>query len=155
MRKLNESFELLNKNDKEFIRNLIKNPDIEDLNLSIEDYAYECLDLEEIEESKFDAWKQQLLAYAASIDVIEESSKKTSKRLKEGTLSAPEGALTVGQVIENLSKFPKEWPVRVYTYNRSSILGGCEGWGWISRVEQAQYGDDGVDMAAFHGTRKS
>lgn len=154
MRKLNESFELLNKNDKDFIRKLIKNPNIEDLNLEIEDYAYECLDLEEIEESKFDAWKHQLYEYAASIDVIEESSKKTSKRLKEGTLDAPEGSLTVGQVIEGLSKFPKEWPVRVYTYNRSSILGGCEGWGWISRVEQAQYGDDGVDMAAFHGTRK-
>ena len=147
-------FDLLNQNDKNFIQNLVKKSDIEDLSLDIEDYAYECLDLEEIEESKFDAWKQQLLDYASSIDSIKESSKKTSKRLKEGALNPPEDALTVGQVIEALSKFPKDWPLRVYTYNRSSLMGGCEGWGWVDEVARAQYNDDGVSIYAHHGERK-
>lgn len=72
MKKLNESFGLLNKNDKIFIQELIKDRDIEDLNSVIEDYAYECIDLGEVEEANFDAWKQQLYDYAASVDVIKE-----------------------------------------------------------------------------------
>lgn len=72
MKKLNESLGLLNKNDKIFIQELIKDPDIEDLNPIIENYAYDCFDLGEVEETNFDAWKQQLYDYAASVDVIKE-----------------------------------------------------------------------------------
>lgn len=72
MKKLNENFGLLNKNDKIFIQELIKDPDIEDLNPIIKNYAYDCFDLREVEETNFDAWKQQLYDYAASVDVIKE-----------------------------------------------------------------------------------
>lgn len=150
----NESFELLNKNDKNFIQGLIKDTNLEDLGLAIEDYADECIELEEVKETNVDAWKQQLYDYAASVDSIKESSKKSSKKLKEVALNPPEDALTVGQVIEALSKFPKDWPLRVYTYDRSSIQGGCEGWGWVDRVTRAQYDDDGVSISAHHGERK-
>lgn len=70
------SFRLLNKSDKAFIRKLIKNPMIEDLDFEIENYAYDCFDLGEVEAVNFDAWKQQLYSYAASIDTIKESVKK-------------------------------------------------------------------------------
>lgn len=68
MRKLNEEFELLNGNDKDFIQRLIRHVGVEDLDLEIEDYADECLNLEEVEEANFDTWKQQLYNYAFSLD---------------------------------------------------------------------------------------
>lgn len=63
----NESFELLGENDKIFIQRLIEDPSIEDYGSEIEDYAYQCLDLEEVDETIFDAWVQQLCDYATSL----------------------------------------------------------------------------------------
>lgn len=63
----NENFELLGENDKIFIQRLIEDPSIEDFGSEIEDYAYQCLDLEEVDETIFDAWVQQLCDYATSL----------------------------------------------------------------------------------------
>lgn len=63
----NENFELLGENDKTFIQRLIEDPSIEDFGSEIEDYAYQCLDLEEVDETIFDAWVQQLCDYATSL----------------------------------------------------------------------------------------
>lgn len=65
---LNEEFELLNGNDKDFVQKLVRYIGADDLGLEIEDYAYECLNLEEVEKANFDAWKQQLYDYAFSLD---------------------------------------------------------------------------------------
>lgn len=63
----NENFELLGEKDKTFIQRLIEDPSIEDFGSEIEDYAYQCLDLEEVDETIFDAWVQQLCDYATSL----------------------------------------------------------------------------------------
>lgn len=67
-----ESFELLNQGDKDFIQGLVENSTFVDFGSEIEEYAYECLDLEEVEEANFDAWKDQLYAYADSIDTYDD-----------------------------------------------------------------------------------
>ena len=67
-----ESFELLSQEDKDFIQGLVEDSTFEDFGSEIEEYAYECLDLEEIEEADFDAWKDQLYDYADSIDTCDD-----------------------------------------------------------------------------------
>lgn len=67
-----ESFELLSQEDKDFIQGLVENSTFVDFGSEIEEYAYECLDLEEVEEANFDAWKDQLYAYADSIDTYDD-----------------------------------------------------------------------------------
>ena len=67
-----ESFELLSQEDKDFIQGLVEDSTFEDFGSEIEEYAYECLDLEEIEEADFDAWKDQLYDYADSIDTYDD-----------------------------------------------------------------------------------
>ena len=85
------SFELLSQEDKDFIQGLVEDSTLEDFGSEIEEYAYECLDLEEVEEANFDAWKGQLYDYAYSIDTysdeddeyFEESTTTSKKGLKE------------------------------------------------------------------------
>lgn len=67
-----ESFELLSQEDKDFIQGLVEDSTLEDFGSEIEEYAYECLDLEEVEKADFDAWKDQLYAYADSIDTYDD-----------------------------------------------------------------------------------
>lgn len=67
-----ESFELLSQEDKDFIQGLVEDSTFEDFGSEIEEYARECLDLEEVEEADFDAWKGQLYDYADSIDTYDD-----------------------------------------------------------------------------------
>lgn len=73
-------------------------------------------------------------------DYLPESVNGLRKTLKED-----KEEWTVKSLIEELSKYPEDWPVKGYAFHES-LMGGCDGYGWLTTVKQGQYGADYVAM---------
>lgn len=49
---------------------------------------------------------------------------------------ASDSRMTVGELIEALSKYSKDEPVRAICFHHESLTGGCDAYGWVESVDK-------------------